>query len=173
MPQTTSRIVAGPLERFLIDGPDIYPNDATADLAAELLDQFRKMRSSHSCRDFPVLGIGAGGEAGHLRLVMQTSGVDDLLGRSGQAVATMIQLDFGRFTISEIQTRTASGQIERETVLCMDREDDAAAIAARIGHGVDAVAELPHVLRNVFHGHVVDQGRIRGIGTAYGFVPAA
>lgn len=172
MPQTSSRIVAGPLERFLLAGADIYANDATAELAAEVLEQFQKLRPSRSCRSFPVLGIRADGHAGHLIFVMQVSPVDELLGRSGRAVATMIQLDFGHFTISEIQSRDTSGRVERETVLCIDRQDDAGAVAARIGGSVDAILDIPDALRNVFHGYVVDEGRIRGIGTAYGFSPA-
>lgn len=173
MKQTSKRIVAGPLERMLLENLDIYPNDATADLSIEQLDDFRKQRAAGRWREYPVLAVQVEGHAGRLFLKMVRPMLAQVMGTTGGVTLTAIRLEFERFTIAESQHRVGKGIVERELVLGTDTTAPETVADAAIGRPVDAVMALPEPLFGLFSGLVVESARLRGEGTAYGFGPPA
>lgn len=169
MPYRTKRITAGPLERMLLGGTDIYPNNATADLAIEQLEDFRRQRSAGSWREYPVLAVNADGHAGQLQLVMKRGMLAEVMGGTGGVLLSAIRLEFTHFTIGESQHRVDVGMVDRELVLATDVEAPETMAQAMIGRDVNAVMTLPPVLAAVFGKSVIESARTRGNGTAYGF----
>ena len=171
MPQRMKRITAGPLERMLLANLDIYPNDATADLSIDQLEDFRRQRSAGRWREFPVLAVDVDGHAGRLHLRMQRGMLAEVMGTTGGVTLTVIRLEFPRFTIAESQHRINVGAVEREVVLATDVEAPETVVQAVIGRDADAVMALPPTLASLVAGWTVESARIRGAGTAYGLSP--